>query len=85
MTPKSILSAKGQVTIPATVRRALGLKPGDKIAYKVDGNRAELAPVRGTILDAAGSVKPKTSGESATSVRAVVKKRVSAAIAGKKR
>jgi antitoxin PrlF len=75
MTPKSTLSAKGQVTIPAKVRKSLGLKPGDKVAYKVVGNKAELIAIKGTILDAAGSVKPKKRPED-LAAREIVKKRV---------
>lgn len=73
MTPKSIVSVKGQVTIPAKVRRALGLSPGDRIAYKVAKGRAEIIPVKGTILDAAGSVKAKGRTEDLTKVRRAVK------------
>jgi antitoxin PrlF len=76
MTPKSTLSAKGQVTIPAKVRKSLGLKPGDKVAYKVVGNKAELIAIKGTILDAAGSVKPKKKPEDLAAARAIVKQRV---------
>ncbi|MDP1809134.1 MAG: type II toxin-antitoxin system PrlF family antitoxin [Actinomycetota bacterium] len=85
MTTKSVLSAKGQVTIPAPVRKALGLKPGDRIAYKIDKDRAELIPIKGTILDAAGSIKPKTKGETLTEIRAAVKKRVAKAVVEKEK
>ena len=30
---ESTLTIKGQTTLPADVRRALGLKPGDKLRY----------------------------------------------------
>ena len=32
----STLSAKGQTTIPARVRKQLGIQPGDTIAYELD-------------------------------------------------
>ncbi len=38
----SRLSPKGQVTVPAEVRRHLGLKPGDTVAYSIDGGRVTL-------------------------------------------
>ncbi|MGH9479919.1 MAG: AbrB/MazE/SpoVT family DNA-binding domain-containing protein [Terriglobales bacterium] len=33
----STLTRKGQTTVPVDVRRALGLNPGDRIAYEVRG------------------------------------------------
>jgi antitoxin PrlF len=38
----SKLSTKGQVTIPATIRKAIGIKPGDLIAYELQGKRIKL-------------------------------------------
>ena len=38
----STLTSKGQTTIPAEVRAALDLKPGDKIRYIVSGNQVYL-------------------------------------------
>ncbi|MGH9844663.1 MAG: AbrB/MazE/SpoVT family DNA-binding domain-containing protein [Blastocatellia bacterium] len=34
----SKLSSKSQVTLPREVREALGARPGDTIAYEVEGN-----------------------------------------------
>jgi AbrB family looped-hinge helix DNA binding protein len=36
------VSSKGQVTIPRGVREALGLAPGDRIVYEVEGSRVLL-------------------------------------------
>ena len=83
MAMKSVISRKGQVTIPAKVRKALGLKPGDRILYKVVDDKAELIPVKGTILDAAGTVRPKKRPENFAKIRETVKKRVSKQIAQK--
>jgi len=37
---ESLISAKGQATIPKTIRKHLGLKPGDRVKFFVhpDGN-----------------------------------------------
>jgi antitoxin PrlF len=37
------VSSKGQVTVPKVVRDALGVKEGDQIVFRVEGNRAVLA------------------------------------------
>lgn len=36
------LSGKGQVTLPAQLIRSLGLKPGDKLNIKVEGDHIEI-------------------------------------------
>ncbi len=37
------VSSEGQITIPKAVREALGLKEGDAVLFKVDGERAVIA------------------------------------------
>lgn len=39
----STLTSKGQTTIPAEVRKALDLKPGDKVTFEVKNHKAVLA------------------------------------------
>ena len=56
MTVFGKITAKNQTTIPAAVREALGLKPGDRVAYEVDEDgtvRLVRAPSRG-LTDLAG-------------------------------
>ena len=55
--PISILSSKCQMTIPKEVRKALNLKPSEKVIIVVEGNRAIIQPLRGDLLDIGGSVK----------------------------
>ena len=38
----SKLSSKSQVTLPKEVRAALGARPGDTIAYEVEGNLVRI-------------------------------------------
>jgi len=38
----STITAKGQTTVPKSVRRALGVDCGGKIAYRVEGNRVTV-------------------------------------------
>ena len=55
----SVLTSKGQTTIPKNVRNFLGLEPNDKIFYMVEGKRVILKPLKGNILDLRGSVTTK--------------------------
>lgn len=41
----SRISAKGQVTIPRDIRKTIGVKPGDLIAYEVQGGVVTLRRV----------------------------------------
>ena len=38
----STLTSKGQTTIPGKVRDALQIKPGDRLEYTVEGDRATI-------------------------------------------
>lgn len=37
------ITSKGQVTVPKVVRDALGIREGDAVVFRVEGNRAVLA------------------------------------------
>lgn len=41
-----LISTKGQIVLPVSVRRALGLKPGMRVIVEVDGKSARLTPAR---------------------------------------
>ena len=53
----------GQITLPAEVRRLLGVKPRDKVAFAIDGDEVRVVPVRWTVKSVAGSVGPPTTTE----------------------
>ena len=48
----SRLSSKGQVTIPAAVRSALGVESGDYLSHEIDGDVAVLRRLPGARPDA---------------------------------
>mgnify|MGYP001613024670 CR=1 FL=1 len=43
---RSTITAKGQTTVPKAVRQVLGVKEGDEIAFRVEGQRVTVVPVR---------------------------------------
>lgn len=46
------ISTKGQVVIPSTIRDALGLAPGSKLAVITDGTNVLLRPIQPPKLEA---------------------------------
>jgi antitoxin PrlF len=62
------ITSKGQVTIPKDIRKTLGLKAGDRVAFVADGDKAILLPVHGDILGLKGVLKPYFKGKKPMSV-----------------
>jgi antitoxin PrlF len=50
------ITSKGQVTVPKAVRDALGIRQGDEVIFRVEGNQAVLARTP-DFLSLAGTVK----------------------------
>lgn len=53
------LTRRGQVTVPAEVRRLLGVKPREKVVFRIEGDQVRLAPARFTLESAYSSVTPR--------------------------
>ncbi|MCY4382105.1 MAG: AbrB/MazE/SpoVT family DNA-binding domain-containing protein [Nitrospinae bacterium] len=43
---ESTITSKGRTTIPKSVREALGVNPGDRVRYLVQGDEVRITPVR---------------------------------------
>ena len=50
------ITQRGQVTVPAEVRRILGLKSPGKVAFAIDDGQVRLVTPRFTLESASGSV-----------------------------
>ena len=55
----SSMTTKGQVTIPASLRERLGLKPGDKVAFVEDAGKVILKRVDTHVDAAFGLIKTR--------------------------
>lgn len=77
----SKLTSKGQMTIPKGIRDHLGLKVGDRVAFIQRGDEVVLYPVKGTLLDLRGSIKPRRSPEDLEEVRREVKRKIAERVA----
>ena len=57
------VTQRSQVTIPAEVRRALGVKPRDKVAFTIEDGQVRLAAASFSLESVYGSVKPSRRPE----------------------
>jgi antitoxin PrlF len=53
----TIVTRKGQVTIPADIRRALGIKEGDKVAFVLEDDQVKLTRKGSVVEQTAGALK----------------------------
>jgi AbrB family looped-hinge helix DNA binding protein len=53
----STITSKGQTTLPASIRRALHLKAGDRILYEILDDSVVIRPQPGA-MEVFGSLKP---------------------------
>ena len=58
---QSSITVKGQVTIPASLRKKFGLQRGDKVVFKEEDNKIYLQPVENRVEAAFGIITPSKS------------------------
>jgi antitoxin PrlF len=63
------VTIKGQVTVPAEVRRRLGIRPRDKLAFVLDGDVVRLVRRGSVVARTAGALKGSTPTMSAEEMR----------------
>ena len=69
----SVVTRKGQITLPAEIRRSLGIKEGDKVALSIDEadeGRVIVKPVRSVAALTFGAVRPRKQPEDFEELRA---------------
>jgi len=74
---QSVITRKGQTTIPKEIRELLKLKPNDKLFYIVDENKVILQPIHGNILELQGSVPAKKPNVDFDEIREITRKKIS--------
>ena len=56
---QATVTERGQVTLPAVVRRLLGVGPKDKVVFEIEPSGSiRLVPMRYTVASAFGAVSP---------------------------
>ena len=54
---RSVVTRKGQITIPAEIRRALNIKEGDKVTFTVEQGEVKLSRTGSVVAATAGALK----------------------------
>ena len=67
------ITQRSQVTIPAEVRRVLGVKPRDKVAFTIEDGGVRLTPAPFSLESAYGSVKPVETPENFEEISRIAK------------
>ena len=80
---QSIITHKGQTTIPKEIRVFLKLEPNDKLFYIVEGEKVVLKPLRGDILELRGSVPAKDQPADFDKILKITRKKVAKKIVEK--
>ncbi|NOX38084.1 MAG: AbrB/MazE/SpoVT family DNA-binding domain-containing protein [Calditrichaeota bacterium] len=78
------ISAKGQITIPARVRKKLGVKPNDKVVLIFRGDEVILKPLKGDIKSLRGIIPSRQKPEDFEVIREKVKQEIGRKKQGKK-
>jgi AbrB family looped-hinge helix DNA binding protein len=72
----SILTSKGQTTIPKDIRKRLNLLPGDRLEFVIDeGGRVLVQPVSVDASELAGMLKPPARPVSVEDMNRAIRKR----------
>jgi AbrB family looped-hinge helix DNA binding protein len=58
----SVVTRKGQVTVPAEIRKSMGLKRGDKIAWVEENGHVTVRQARSVAERTAGIARPYLQG-----------------------
>jgi AbrB family looped-hinge helix DNA binding protein len=69
----STITSKGQVTIPAAIRRALGVDAADKLVFRIVDGKVEVEPLPMSLEDAFASVKPLSRPEDFDEIERIAK------------
>jgi antitoxin PrlF len=56
---RSTITDRGQTTIPAAIRKALKLKPRQRLTYEIRQEGVLIRPEAGSLMDLAGCLKSR--------------------------
>jgi antitoxin PrlF len=72
----TVVTRKGQITVPAEIRRALGLHVGDKVAVVLDNGQVRLRRAGSVVARTAGILKGTEAPPTAEELREVAEESI---------
>lgn len=76
------VTQKGQVTIPSDLRKALDIKPRDRVAFDLVDGEVRLRPIQSSVLSSFGAVKPKRKPENFRKMRQEIEEEIAEDVSG---
>jgi len=76
----TLVTRKGQVTIPAAIRAALNLKEGDSVIWHMEKNEVRLKRGESVVARTAGSLKSERLFATAEEERAATEQAIAEAV-----
>jgi len=73
---------KGQVNIPNDLRKALDIKPRDRVAFDLVDGEVRLRPVQSPVLSSFGADKPKRKPEDFRKMRQQIEEEIAGDVSG---
>jgi AbrB family looped-hinge helix DNA binding protein len=77
----TVVTRKGQITIPVEIRRSLGIDKGDRVALVLEGSQVRLALSPGVVARTAGILKTVTPPISAEELRQAAESAIAGEVA----
>jgi len=74
---RSVVTRKGQITIPVEFRKALNIKEGDKVALTMEEGEVRLSRSESVVAKTAGVFKSNESPKSAEELRRLAEEAIS--------
>ncbi|MCC7106252.1 MAG: AbrB/MazE/SpoVT family DNA-binding domain-containing protein [Chloroflexi bacterium] len=72
----TVITRKGQITLPAAMRKALDLQQGDRVAVSLEAEGLRIRPTKGVVEATAGALKSDQPVRSAEELREAFEKGV---------
>jgi len=78
------MTRKGQVTVPAVIRRMLGLEPNKQVAFEIEAGEVRIKRAQATLEAAYGAVKPLTRPEDFETIAQIAQEEHAQQVAGRR-